>query len=237
MSMRVLLLALLVSVISIAPSWASVIGAVDIGHYSDDGSHDPSSQFIFTGFDDPDFYNNFFVFDLSSAAGQTVSSATLTITPPGSWFSSDLQETYEVFDFTGSISDLVAGSGGVAAFNDLGSGVSYGSAIIDTSSSMFGGSMPTVDIALSGAAISDLNALIAASLFDFAIGGSCVSCEAVANIQGLWTGTGGLTNVELSLDFAPVSEVPIPAALPLFMAGLAGLRLVQRKRKQKSVSA
>lgn len=45
----------------------------------------------------------------------------------------------------------------------------------------------------------------------------------------------GLDNFRISsisFDLAPQSEVPLPAALPLFLAGLAGFGAISRKRKR-----
>lgn len=76
------------------------------------------------------------VFDLSSFAGQSIRTATLTITQPGFYTSSDASETVTLWNFTGDVNALASYSypsiqptGAVAAAmcDDLRSGTSYGS--------------------------------------------------------------------------------------------------------------
>jgi len=73
--------------------------------------------------DDPYGPHNWFLFDISTfTIPVTFSSATLTL------YSYDVSgwEDYKLFDVTTSLDLLQAGTGGVAAFNDLGSGDVYG---------------------------------------------------------------------------------------------------------------
>ena len=68
--------------------------------------------------------NNFFAFRLGTITG-TFLSATLSLFNPDG--SNDLDGTVSLWDFGGDINSLLGGTGGVGAFNDLGSGILYGS--------------------------------------------------------------------------------------------------------------
>ena len=89
--------------------------------------------------------SDYMVFDLSSLAGQSIGrTATLTITQPGFYTSSDASETFTLWNFTGDVNALASYSypsiqptGAVAAAmrDDLRSGTSYGSVAISGPSS------------------------------------------------------------------------------------------------------
>jgi hypothetical protein len=91
-------------------------------------------------------YRSFFGFDLGGVTG-TITAATITF---GSGAAS-LDPNLGLFAYTGSYSNLVNGTGGVAAFDDLGSGASYGTAVVSTSFIIF-------TVMLDAVALADLNA-------------------------------------------------------------------------------
>lgn len=97
--------AILVAVVFSPIAQAATFNSTDNGWYLSNGFHDPSNTNIFAG--SYDSHRNFFTFDLSSAAGQTVTSAQLNILSQG--VMSAGSQTYEVFDYTGSISSLING--------------------------------------------------------------------------------------------------------------------------------
>jgi len=55
--------------------------------------------------------------------------------------------------------------------------------------------------------------------------------------NALWTGDGDYTGLTLTYDYTPTTTTPLPAALPLFATGVAGVGLTawRRRRKQKAV--
>src|SRR5712692_7436756 len=94
---------------------------------------------------------NYFVFDLAGVTGP-ITAATLRAFNPSTGYSSpDASETWALFDVSSSVAKLTAGAGGLAAFNDLGSGTSYGSitAAFDNNAN--------VDVALNAAGLAFLN--------------------------------------------------------------------------------
>jgi hypothetical protein len=121
-------------------SQAAVLGAVAQpialrasagGLWDSTGSHNAASSSYEVGQVPPLQERNFFVFDLS---GQTlpIVSASLNLTDvPGGYHSSLASDTYGLFDVSTPVAALAAsGTGQTGIFNDLGSGVSYGSQTI-----------------------------------------------------------------------------------------------------------
>lgn len=214
---------------------ASSFDPTDQGWYRSDGLHvvTPTNHNILTGGYHGSNYNTFFTFYLGSASGMTVTSASLDIfAGVGSYYTDDLNETYRIYDYTGSIVALVNGTGGTAAFADLASGKMYGQTTVPTPDPAGSGTpMPPVSIALTTDALSDLNTLLAGNIYDFAIGGTCTTC---GNGQSLW----GYSNdnfpaAKLTLNFAPVSPVPLPAAFPLFLTMLGGMGFLRWRRGKR----
>ncbi len=135
-----LVLAVLYLVQSSVPIEAAIINLpyVDSGWYRDDqdkttspgGYHIPYIQNYLAGWlTGPDIYyseyRSFFVFDMS-AVSELIVAATLRI-DAGIYVSSDVTETYVLFDVSTSVPTLRAGGIGLPQiFNDLGTGVSYG---------------------------------------------------------------------------------------------------------------
>jgi PEP-CTERM motif len=71
-------------------------------------------------------FRDFFVFNLP--VGVAVTSAQLSLNTFG-YDSANPSETFTLFDVSTSLNSLLAGTGGIAAYNDLGSGVVYGSRV------------------------------------------------------------------------------------------------------------
>lgn len=112
------------------------LNAIDQGWYDEFGTHDSGNENYFVGFDN-EFsglvHRNFSAFDLSQL-DQPIMTATLMLfnldgtMGSGDGFSSDDPfETYSLFEFTSDIDQLLNGSGGISAFNELGSGLGFGS--------------------------------------------------------------------------------------------------------------
>jgi hypothetical protein len=106
--------------------------AVDTGWYSENGGHEPTNPNYITGRAEGTEFRGFFVFDLSTVG--SVGHATLRMFNPSSppltnngYQSPDPFEELAIRDVATSIVTLRSGAGGIAAFNDLGSGTTYGS--------------------------------------------------------------------------------------------------------------
>lgn len=203
-----------------------VVNSFDNGWYFSSGgaaSHTPTNTNIFTGRSGSNIYHHFQAFDLSAASGQFVTSATLTyVGGNGGYASSDSSETVGWFDYTGDITSLLAGTGGLAAHSDLASGASYGSAVVSGP-----GSMPAIVASLTAAALADLNAAITSIDQRFVIGAALTSLAGGGIQQILWSSSVLLPASSLTLTFGapppPPPGVPAPGALALLGLGLFGL--------------
>ena len=214
-------LALALSLASSA-AWADTVTAADRGWYLSNGHHLDTHTNTYTGRINSNTYHSFFVFDLSSLT-ETVTAATLRVNL-GAYYGSDAAQTFDAFDYGGTIADLVAtsaaGSGtGLAIFNDLGGGNAYGTATV-TSSDV--GSV--IEIELSAQALSDING---AHPGYFALG---LRTRSVFNfpaqqLEGLSLGS---STHELLIN---PPAVPEPTTLALFGLGAGALALRRRNRK------
>lgn len=140
-----------------------VIDAVDSGSYSSDGDHNPALTDYPAGLILFVILRNFFVFDLT-AVTEDIVAATLTVESPGGYESSNPFETWTLYDVSTDIPTLTAGGLGLTAiYDDLGTGISYGS--VDVTASDNG---QLITITLNPAAITALNTARGGA---FAIGG------------------------------------------------------------------
>jgi hypothetical protein len=94
--------------------------------YDELGEFNPLNDNYFAGNTSFKEYRNFFVFDLSSIDGEILSMQLEVFNPRFGYFSNDPSETYGLFDVSTDPQDLIAGIGGIPAFVDMGTGVSYG---------------------------------------------------------------------------------------------------------------
>ncbi len=129
--MRSVIIGVLLSLFAITTGASSVTAGVintsDRGWYQFDGAHEPGNTNYVAGFTSTFGYSgdvefrDFFVFDLSGINNPLASASlrvfTAWVTGPGS---------YSLFDVGTSLSSLTDGTGGVAAFNDLGTGTTLG---------------------------------------------------------------------------------------------------------------
>jgi hypothetical protein len=195
--------------------------------YSNRGNYDgmfgdyfPGSTNYIVGYDVPE-YRNFFVFDLSGVV-QPIASATLDLYLPNTsgkgYFSSHPSENFQLHDVVTSISNLTAGTGGLAAFNDLGSGVVYGNRSISDADEG-----TVVEILLNTSAVASMNANHGL----FAMGGSLTTLDHPPTfIEVAFAFTGNDSDVsELRLTFVPEAST---ATLIAFAAMIFGMR--SRKR-------
>ncbi len=215
---------------------AITIDATDRGWYGDNGTHNTSVLNYLAGDCDGgtcvagtntgiDEFRNFFVFDLSGVTGP-ITAAKLRLhntvgTSPffrHGFFSDTGSETYLVSEVSTAIASLLAGTGGMAAFGELGSGTSYGSF---TATSAANGTF--VEIGLNGAAIAALN--LASGLFAF--GGSITTLNGFPDEETLFafSDSGLLSDTQLEL-----TVVPEPSTALLLAAAIALLGALRTRR-------
>ncbi len=187
---------------------AATLDASDSGWYNEFGFHDPNNRNYITGFASARLTRSFFVFDLSSVTG-TIISATLRV-PNFQSLSPDPSETFALFDVTTDIATLTAGGSGLTAvYDDLGTGVSYGSG------TMPGGiSGASQDFLLNPAGLAALNA---AGGF-IAIGGAITTLSGQVLVDEY--AFGFTTNLIPQLLLETSEAVPEPGALWLAAAGI-----------------
>lgn len=210
---------------------ALAISAVDTGWYASNGVSQPGNQNYVVGQGFDDFfgelleYQNFFVFDLSGVAD--ASSATLRAYLVGApfgpgYFTPDSSESWGLFDVTTDVADLTAGIGGIAGFQDLGSGLSFGEVVVTKSDE--GG---YVEVILNDDAIASISA--ANGLW--AIGGRLLTLGN-GDPEVIFGFSDGNPRVELVLSTA----VPAPASLLLVMTGFVALGWRSRRSARPAFS-
>lgn len=200
------------------------IQATDFGWYSDSGFHNPNSSNYIAGFDiDGDFegeFRNFAVFDVSGISGQIVSANLLLLNDsPAGYDSPDATEDYTLFDVASSFSSLIAGTGGVAAFDDLGTGSVYGQTQVSAADNE-----STVGVQLNSVALAALNN--ANTLYG--IGGRVTSLSVDPNDpqdEQIFARSNLNPGVTLQVKISSVPEVSTIA-----MFSVVGLGLARRRR-------
>ncbi len=203
------------------------VNAVDQGWYNADGEHFPSIENYAVGICVPCTaaaveFRNFFIFDLSGVAGP-VTSATLRLSTRN-FLSGDLTETYTLFDVSTPLASLAAGTGGVAAFNDLGGGVSYGSRIYSESDEDF-----VRDVLLAPSGVAAVQAALGGG---FGMGGAVTSLSGAHDFESIFGDNVDPFTISLVLNTG--RAVPEPAAMLLLGTGLTCL--VARRRLRRSLA-
>jgi hypothetical protein len=138
------------------PPTLVTLNAVASGFYAGSGVHTAGNYAAgwFAGSSSVET-RDYFVFDLTNVPG-TIVAAYLRVStaPEGSvrFGSEDPSETFTLFAVTTPIATLTGGSGGTAAFTDLGAGTTYGSVVATKALGA------TVDVAMNGSGIAFLQA-------------------------------------------------------------------------------
>ena len=194
------------------PAKAAFINTVDRGWYRSDAFHNPGLDNHIAGFGNGFEYRNFFVFDLSGITNP-LSSATLRVNTE----SVTAVGTFTLFDVSTPIASLAGGTGGVAAFNDLGTGITLATYNASPSSSY-----QFVTISLNTDALAYLNDHLGGTV---ALGGRFFG-------NGyMFGGSGGSTLTQLEYQINPVPAPGSGTLLGFGLTSLAGFRAVRRKTR------
>ena len=212
-------------------SRADLITSADRGRYTDAGAHTPTNPNYTTGFvSNLGELRSFFTFDLAGVTGPITSARLLLRNVPffGSPYNSpDPTETFSLFDVLTPTAALTSGTGGLAAFEDLGTGVEYGTRVISPADN---GQLVMVE--LNGNGVTALNAA-AGGGGTFVLGGALTTIgqDAMGNrlTQSVFTGTTAASTVSLEFEVAAVPEPTSLALLGLAAVGaFGGARLKRR---------
>lgn len=162
----------------------------------------------------PTELRSYFTFDLAGVTG-TITSATLRLQASTTIFlSADAAETLTFFDVSTSLASLVGGTAGVAGFNDLGSGTTFGSISISAASPL------TVDVSFDANGIAYLNSVSGATAL---VGGAVTTLNFAGGNQIVFNGAGSNQTRQLLLTTSDAAGVPEPSSMVLLGLGLAGL--------------
>ena len=214
---------------------AAIVDTSDRGWYDATGNHGSSNLNYVTGrvnFNETTLHRSFFYFDLSALSGP-FSSATFEAYNPGldpvfmlsGYESPNETETLKLFDVSTSLTDLLGGTGGTGAYNDLGDGIVFGEATVSS-----GDNNTFVSITLNPVGLAALNLAVGG---DFIFGAALTTLSSSTGNEHIFafTNDGILADTRLILD-APAGQVPEPGSLALF-AGLSlliGVRHIRLRR-------
>jgi hypothetical protein len=218
------LMAVIVAMLSVEAAGALItLAAKDSGWYRF-GEHIPSNTNYITGkLSGDNIYHSFFVFNLSTVT-EPILGATFKAFNPGDHILSGT-ETVQLYDVSTSISTLRSG-GGISAFDDLGSGIAYGSTTIPANADD-----TTISITLNSTAVASLN--LASG--DFAIGGALTTIGTFFVVESIWEGTDvSMVSLELQIPDPPpppMTSTPEPASLAVWsLFGLVSLAAARRNK-------
>lgn len=168
---------------TISASQVLELDAIDSGWYTNVGYHNPDNTNYVVGdcylpqCSNLVTYRNFFVFDLSGVAGDIVSATLLIENPPDGYNSNDPAETWTTFNVMTPVPTLVAGGSGLTSiYDDLGSGQTFGSAVVISTNTL-------VPMVVNPVGLSALNAQIGDQ---FAIGGAITTLDGDLNREWIF---------------------------------------------------
>ena len=179
---------------------------------------------FFTGFNPSGVKRSFFLFNLSSVTDEIVA-ATLNVSldPTIGFAGPDASESVGFFELSDDSETKLAGAtSDLDVFADLGSGTNLGGPTITPADEG-----TTIDFNVGASFLAALNGARGDSLFG--LGGSLLTLSPnPSQEEGVF---GFSSNATFSLTLTTEAAViPLPGALPLLLAGLAGLGLAARRR-------
>ncbi len=224
----VLVLFVVLPISNVGYAGVITISAIDSGHYSAGGTHQPTNLNYAVG--GSGIFRDFFVFDLTNVSGKILNAHLRLSNPYNGVFAVNPPETVAFFDVTTSIS--VLRTGGVeliSIFDDLGTGIMFGIRDYDRLDNGFpDGSVSEVQ--LNSAALQDLNVTKGGL---WAIGGSLLTQDAEDHVFGFTPNDGLGTTRELVLNVD--SPIPEPTSLTLLGIGALSLFGYGWRRKKANV--
>ena len=149
------------------------VPAYDTGWYDDTGYHNSPNLNYIVGKIGSGFRHNFFVFDLSSISSSVYAVTLRAYNPVNGYQRSHPSEIWKLFDVDTAIPTLLSGAGGVSAFNDLGTGSSYGDVVVTSSAND-----TFVEVTLNTVGVAEINSALGDYL---AIGGALIIDEGLGD--------------------------------------------------------
>ncbi|MEO0971929.1 MAG: hypothetical protein AAFX85_02455 [Pseudomonadota bacterium] len=188
---------------------ATDIAAFDVGWCNEQGNHTPTNLNYLVGFDSVNEVRNFFVFDLSDVDGEIVEASLRIYNPVDGLRTDEGVETYRVVDVSTDVETLRNGTGGVAAFDDLGSGTVLGEA-----NALVRDINQTITVPLNADGLAALNAAEG----EVALGGFLPNVNdsdvPIEYLFGFSTGTAGLARLVLRTENDPVALSAVGVRAP-----------------------
>jgi hypothetical protein len=206
------------ALLSIAlPAFSISLTATDRGWFRSDGLHTAGQNNTYTGTLGGREYRSFYAFDVDNIGGNW-NQATLELTLD-LFHNGDASESIEIFAVSSPAASVMAGhaagsASGQAIFNDLGTGVSYGTATLTA-----GDVGSVVSLVLNASAVADINAARGGQ-WVFAI----VHTTPSGGTQGLRFGTNG------AWDTGNTSGAAIPEPTQTALLVIALLALAKGRR-------
>jgi hypothetical protein len=210
---------------------AITVASDDTGWYNSLGTHDPTNPNYAVGRQSSTapILRDFFVFDTTPLVGVIITHAFLSAFMPedppadGPGYVGDAMETWTLWDVTTDLANLVNGSGGAPAYNDLGGGTEFGVATVTASANG-----TYVDVLLNAAGLASLQAA-AVGGDDWAIGGSLDASRTGTEVAELFQWSGSIEGPEYG-DARLLVNTPEPSGAILFAFGAVSLVLRRRRR-------
>jgi hypothetical protein len=229
---------------TILSACADVITTSERGWYRDDGVHETANDNYVTGEIAVLAYNeyrSFFVFDVPTQT-EPIRGGVLRLFNPSStapepytngYLSTDLTETLTLFDVSTPTSTLVDGTGGLSAFEDLGTGNIFGQLVVNRD---MNGSF--IEVALNSAGLSALDAaqggtfVIGAALITLDLGISPITL--LREPEYVFGNTGNINNIPSDgATSLLIAAVPEPSSL-IVLSPFALLILRRRRSAEGS---